>query len=74
MPLLIILLVCAILFVVIGITGFSKRGIPLSKTTYVNGISGKLIGTLCILTGVLLLPAFYLFFSVLMALVDPRNQ
>lgn len=73
MPIIIGLLICSLLFVVIGITGFTKRGIQISKTLYWNGSKGRWVGTICILAGALLLPISYGLFRVAMIILDPRN-
>ncbi len=41
----------------LGISGFTKKGIPLSNNKQIKGIPAKIIGSICILFGVLCLLA-----------------
>jgi uncharacterized membrane protein len=45
--------------IVIGVQGFTKKGLAFSKTTTLTGTSAKLVGVCCILGGIALLPAMY---------------
>lgn len=55
-------LAVAIGLVVLGIKGFTAKGIPLSKSVVLNGTSGKIAGTVCIIVGLAFIPAFMLAF------------
>jgi CDP-diglyceride synthetase len=44
--------ILGILFVVIGVKGFTEAGIPLSKNKTLEGTAGKIVGTICIVLGV----------------------
>jgi hypothetical protein len=74
MPIIIALFVCSLVFIAIGISGFSKRGIQISKTLYWNGNKGKVVGTICILAGILLMPVGYGLFRLAMMILDPRSS
>jgi len=50
------LVVVSIGLVVIGIKGFTRDGLTLTRTTRLSGASGKIVGTLCILLGLGLIP------------------
>lgn len=42
----------------LGYKGFTDGGIPISKTIVLRGTSGKIAGVLCIVAGVIFIPAF----------------
>ena len=50
------LVVVSIGLVVIGIKGVTKDGLTLTRSTRLTGASGKIVGTLCILLGLTLIP------------------
>ncbi len=50
------LIVVSIGLVVIGIKGFTKQGLTLTRNTRLSGAWGKIVGTLCILLGLGLVP------------------
>jgi len=50
------LVLVSIGLVVIGIKGFTKDGLTLARNTRLTGASGKIVGTLCILFGLGLIP------------------
>lgn len=52
----------SICLIVLGIKGFTVSGIPLSKKTVLKGTSGKVVGTICIVAGVSLIPLCLLAF------------
>lgn len=54
--------VLSILLIVIGIKGFTAGGLQFSKNTVLKGTPGKVVGTLCILLGIGLIPLFLLLF------------
>src|SRR5262245_45762661 len=54
------LLIVAIALIILGIKGFSASGIPFSKTVTLSGTPGKIVGVICILAGVMLIPLFML--------------
>ena len=56
------LVVLSVLFVVIGIKGFTASGLQLSKNTVLKGKSGKIVGAICIAFGIGLIPLFILAF------------
>jgi len=47
--------------VILGIKGFTAKGIPVSKNKTLTGNSGQVVGTLCILAGVAFCPALLAF-------------
>ena len=55
-------LLVSIGLIVLGVKGFTASGIPLSKTVVLKGTSGKIAGVICILAGILFIPAFILAF------------
>ena len=50
------LIAVSIGLVVIGIKGFTKDGLTLTRKMRLTGASGKIVGTLCILLGLGLIP------------------
>ncbi len=42
--------------IIIGMTGFTASGLGLGQTRIVTGTSAKVVGTLCILAGLLVIP------------------
>jgi hypothetical protein len=54
------LLAVSIALIVLGAKGFTASGIPLSKETTLKGTTGKIVGVICILAGVILVPIFML--------------
>ncbi len=42
--------------IILGIKGFTRSGLALSNTTNLTGIPGKVVGVLCILGGLGLIP------------------
>jgi hypothetical protein len=46
--------------IILGVKGFTKGGIPISKSMILQGTAGKVVGVVCILAGVLFIPAFAL--------------
>ena len=50
--------------IVLGIKGFTSSGIPLTKNVSLNGTRGKIVGTLCILAGLAVVPVFLLVFWI----------
>ena len=56
-------IVLSILFVVIGIKGFTPSGLQLSQKTTLRGRTGKIVGAICIAFGVGLIPLFLLLFA-----------
>lgn len=48
--------------IVIGIKGFTKSGLKLSKQTTLSGMPAKIVGAVCILLGLAFIPLFMLFF------------
>jgi hypothetical protein len=56
-----ILLGVSIGLIALGIKGFTAAGIPLTKTTSLKGTTGKIVGVLCIVFGVLFVPLYVLF-------------
>jgi hypothetical protein len=56
------LLAVSIALVVMGVKGFTASGIPLSKNVVLNGTSGKIVGVICIIAGLLFIPTFLLIF------------
>lgn len=46
--------------IVIGIKGFTKSGLKLTQTTTLSGTPGKVVGTICIVLGIGLIPLFFL--------------
>lgn len=56
-----ILAVC-IGLVVVGIKGFTKSGLPLSRNRTLRGNTARIVGTICILLGVGFIPLCILLF------------
>lgn len=56
------LLVLSVLLVVTGIKGFTPSGLQLSKNTNLVGRQGKIVGAICIVLGIGLIPLFLLVF------------
>ena len=56
------LMIVSIALIGIGIKGFTPSGLQLSKNTTLNGTAGKVVGTLCILFGLALIPIFIVIF------------
>lgn len=52
------LLVLSILFLAIGIKGFTASGLKLSNSTTLKGRSGKVVGAICIAFGLAMVPLF----------------
>ena len=48
--------------VILGVKGFTKTGIPISKNVALSGTSGKVAGVICILLGLAFIPLFLLAF------------
>ena len=42
--------------IIIGMTGFTPSGLGLGKTRILTGTSAKVVGTFCILAGLLVIP------------------
>ena len=61
-----ILIACAIGLIVLGVKGFTASGIRVSRSKTLKGRNGKILGVICIASGILLLPAFWLFFMLIM--------
>jgi hypothetical protein len=47
-----IVLVCCCGLIYIGMWGFTAKGIRITRTKRLAGASGKIVGTLCIVSGV----------------------
>ncbi len=60
----IVLIAVTIGLIILGVKGFTSDGIPVTKSVTLSGTSGKITGVLCILGGILLIPAFLLVFFV----------
>jgi hypothetical protein len=54
------LVIISICLIVLGIKGFTKSGLALSKSTTLTGTPAKIVGVLCIIGGLGLIPAFLL--------------
>lgn len=54
------LVVVSVLLVVLGIRGFSASGLALTRNIKLTGRKGKIVGVLCIVLGVGLIPLFLL--------------
>jgi hypothetical protein len=48
--------------IVLGIKGFTPSGLAFSKTKTLTGSSARIVGALCILGGLGLIPLIFLFF------------
>ena len=48
--------------VILGVKGFTKNGIPISRNFALSGTSGKIAGVICILLGLVFIPLFLLAF------------
>jgi hypothetical protein len=46
--------------IILGIKGFTRSGLAFSKTTTLTGTSAKVVGSLCILGGLGLIPLLVL--------------
>ena len=46
-------IVVGLLFILIGIKGFSEKGIPLTTKKSLVGTQGKVVGWICLIIGVL---------------------
>jgi hypothetical protein len=46
--------------IVLGVKGFTRSGLAFSKTTTLTGTKAKIVGVLCILGGIGLIPLFVL--------------
>lgn len=55
-------LAVSVMFVVLGVKGFTQEGLRLSKTTVLRGRSGKIVGSICIFFGIIFIPLFILLF------------
>lgn len=64
----IVLVILSICLIILGIKGVTKAGLAVSKKTRLNGTPGKVVGVLCILLGVGLIPLFILFGAAIVAL------
>jgi predicted transcriptional regulator YheO len=52
------LAVCSVLLVILGIKGFTEKGVAVTRSVALKGTTGKIVGTLCILLGLSLIPIF----------------
>lgn len=52
----------SVALIILGIKGFTPSGLALSKSTTLTGPKARLVGTLCILSGLALIPLFMLVF------------
>ena len=48
--------------IILGIKGFTQGGLAFSKKTTLRGTPGMIVGTLCILLGIALIPVVVLIF------------
>jgi hypothetical protein len=48
--------------ILLGIKGFTSSGLAFSKTKTITGTPAKIVGSLCILGGLGLIPLFFLIF------------
>ena len=53
--------------IIIGMTGFTPSGFGLGKRRIVTGTRAKVVGTLCILAGLLLIPLAAVIYLVLIS-------
>jgi hypothetical protein len=60
MPILTILAALSVCLIAIGVNGFTHGGMRFSKKRVICGNAGKLLGTCCILGGILLIPTIFL--------------
>ncbi len=54
------LLAVSVGLVVLGIKGFTRSGLAFSQTKTLTGTSAKIVGSICILSGLGLIPLFLL--------------
>jgi len=54
------LLAVSVGLIILGIKGFTPGGLAFSKKTTLRGRSGMIVGTLCIVAGIVMIPAFVL--------------
>lgn len=59
MPILTILAALSVCLIAIGVNGFTHGGMRFNKNRVISGIAGKILGTCCILGGVLLIPMVF---------------
>jgi hypothetical protein len=57
--------------IILGVKGFTASGIPLTKGTALKGTQGKIVGVICIVTGLVFIPLFLLAFFGYGRLVQP---
>jgi hypothetical protein len=61
------MVVVSVCLIVLGIKGFTRSGLALSKTTTLTGTSAKVVGVLCILGGIAVIPMFLLLIALMSA-------
>jgi len=46
--------------IILGIKGFTASGLAFSKAVTLRGTTGKIVGSICIVAGIVLIPLFML--------------